>query len=117
VFHRVVEDFVIQGGGYTVDGTLKATHDPIVLEADNGLSNTRGTIAMARTSVPDSATTQFFVNHVDNTFLDSTGNNDGYAVFGELTSGLEVLDAIAVLAPPGSEVPAEDVVITSVTRE
>ena len=66
--------------------------------------------------MPNSATSQFFVNQVDNTFLDSTGANDGYAVFGSLTAGLEVLDAIAVLAPPGSEQPSEDVIITSVTR-
>jgi cyclophilin family peptidyl-prolyl cis-trans isomerase len=116
-FHRVMEGFMIQGGGYTVDGTLKATHDPIVLEADNGLSNLAGTIAMARTSSPDSATTQFFINHVDNLYLDSTGANDGYAVFGALIDGLEVVDTIAALASGGSKVPSEDVVITSVTRD
>jgi len=102
-FHRVMSGFMIQGGGLTEDLTAKATHAPIVNESDNGLSNLRGTLAMARTNDPDSATSQFFINHVDNEFLDIDGQYPpGYAVFGELVEGLDVLDTIA-------EVPTETV--------
>ncbi len=116
LFHRVIADFMIQGGGVTEGGQQKATRDPIVLESDNGLSNLRGTIAMARTSVPDSATSQFFINHVDNTFLDYSTSNDGYAVFGEVVTGMDVVDAIATTPTDASDRPTTDVVITSVTR-
>jgi peptidyl-prolyl cis-trans isomerase A (cyclophilin A) len=94
LFHRVMQGFMIQGGGYSADGALKATGDPIVLESDNGLKNKRGTIAMARTSDPNSATAQFFINLVNNTFLDHSPTTDGYAVFGEVVEGMDVVDAI-----------------------
>lgn len=115
--HRVVADFVIQGGGYTEDGGAKTTLPAITLEADNGLSNVRGTIAMARTNQPNSATSQFFVNLVDNTFLDSTGNNDGYAVFGTVTSGMDVVDAIGAVGVDSLDKPLDAVVITHCARE
>lgn len=118
IFHRITTSniYVVQGGGQTEDGTPKSTHDPIVLESDNGLSNVRGTIAMARTQVPDSATSQFYFNYQDNTGLDHTSTFDGYAVFGEIVEGLDVLDAIAA-TPLNGESPITDVVITSVTRK
>lgn len=97
LFHRVVPGFVIQGGGFSAsDGKQKATHAPIKLESNNSLSNLRGTIAMARTSVSDSATAQFFINTVDNKFLDYTPTNPGYAVFGQvIENSLSVVDAIS----------------------
>ena len=85
---------MIQGGGYIPAGTQKTTGDPIVLESDNGLKNKRGTIAMARTPEPDSATSQFFINLIDNVHLDNSPTNDGYAVFGEVVEGMDVVDAI-----------------------
>jgi cyclophilin family peptidyl-prolyl cis-trans isomerase len=117
IFHRVIADFMNQGGGYTADGTTKATHSAIALESEVGLSNLRGTIAMARTSDPDSATSQFFINTVDNTFLDyESASNPGYAVFGEVVSGMDVVDAIAAVETDGSDQPLEDIVVTSCTR-
>lgn len=98
LIHRVIADFIIQGGGYTVDLEPVDTRDPIPNEADNGLSNLRGTIAMARTSDPHSATSQFFINLKDNPFLDFTSETPqgwGYAVFGRVVSGMDVVDAIA----------------------
>ena len=100
LFHRIIEDFMIQGGAYFLsDGTLykRQTAEPIVNESDNGLSNLRGTIAMARTSDPNSATSQFYINHVDNTALDRAEAADGfgYCVFGRVLSGLDVVDMIA----------------------
>ncbi len=123
--HRVIQGFVIQGGGFTADYLPKETRDPIVNESDNGLSNLRGTIAMARTSDPDSATSQFFVNHFDNDlFLDRDTATDGfgYCVFGEIVEGIEVVDMIAAqptgFLPPTAErsftlqdVPLEPIVI------
>jgi peptidyl-prolyl cis-trans isomerase B (cyclophilin B) len=100
VFHRVIDGFMIQGGGFTADLVRKDTDAPVENEADNGLKNLRGTIAMARTSQPDSATAQFFVNLVDNAFLDhreKTRRGWGYAVFGKVVSGMEVVDEIAKL--------------------
>jgi cyclophilin family peptidyl-prolyl cis-trans isomerase len=94
IFHRVVQGFMIQGGGFVPDGSQKATEDSIVLESGNGLKNTRGTIAMARTTDPNSATSQFFINLVDNPFLDKSPGGDGYAVFGEVVEGLDIVDAI-----------------------
>ncbi len=96
LFHRVIPDFMVQGGGFTSSGYLKTpVYEPIVLESANGLSNLRGTIAMARTSAADSATSQFFVNHADNTFLDyRSATVPGYAVFGEVLSGMAVIDAM-----------------------
>jgi len=113
VFHRVIKDFMIQGGGLTCDMQPKPTRAPIVNEA--GLSNQRGTIAMARTSDPHSATSQFFINHRDNTFLDASEADAGYAVFGRAVEGMEVVDAIAAAATtskgPYEDVPVEPVVI------
>ena len=113
IFHRVVPGFVVQGGGYTPDFKPRQVRAPIKLEAQNGLSNLRGTVAMARTSNPNSATSQFFINLVDNTQLDTLGG--GYAVFGKVVQGLEVADAIAKLklGPQGGprEAPVEGVVI------
>jgi cyclophilin family peptidyl-prolyl cis-trans isomerase len=97
-FHRVISGFMIQGGGFDQSGQRKATREPIQNEADNGLKNKRGTLAMARTSNPHSATAQFFVNLVDNRNLDFTGKNSrgwGYAVFGAVTDGMNVVDNIA----------------------
>lgn len=121
VFHRVIEGFMIQGGGYTVDMKKKPTHDPIPNEADNGLKNRRGTIAMARTSDPNSATAQFFINHVNNPNLDHPGHDGwGYAVFGKVIDGMEVVDTIATVPTgrhgPMRNVPREPVVIQSVRR-
>lgn len=120
LFHRVSTDFVIQGGGFDNRGVSLNTYDPIELEVDAGLSNTRGTLAMARTSDPDSATSQFFINLVDNLFLDASNSNDGYAVFGEVISGLDVVDTIGALetAAFGSfpELPVEMVQINFIRR-
>lgn len=96
IFHRVIPDFMIQGGGFTDQMVEKQTRAPIINEAKNGLKNERGTIAMARTNNPDSATCQFFINHRDNDFLNYVENgNPGYAVFGKIIEGMDVLDATA----------------------
>jgi cyclophilin family peptidyl-prolyl cis-trans isomerase len=96
IFHRVIRGFMIQGGGFGVDLSRKATHAAIQNEAKNGLRNTRGTLAMARTGDPHSATSQFFINHADNAFLDYPGQDGwGYAVFGHVVEGMDVVDAIA----------------------
>jgi len=123
IFHRVIPSFMIQGGGFTADFQEKDTKSPIKNEAANGLKNKRGTIAMARTMVIDSATCQFFINHVDNDFLDyknSTAEGFGYCVFGKVTEGLDVVDAIAsvkTMTKRGmQDVPRETVEIVSVTR-
>ncbi len=97
VFHRVIPGFVVQGGGYTPDGSERPTNEPIKYEGDNGLDNDRGTIAMARTSDPHSATSQFYVNLVDNDFLNHGVKNPGYTVFGRVTEGMETIDKIAEL--------------------
>lgn len=120
VFHRVIDGFMIQGGGFTEDQVQKETQNPIMLESYNGLSNTRGTIAMARTNVPNSATSQFFINVVDNTFLDfQSASQPGYAVFGKVTQGMEVVDQIRLAQTttkgPHQNWPVEDIVIISVT--
>lgn len=121
IFHRVINNFMIQGGGFLPDMMQKATRDPIENEAKNGLKNRRGTIAMARTSNPNSATAQFFINHRDNDGLDYPRPDGwGYAVFGEVTEGMDVVDAIANV-PTGAQnghrdVPTETVLIESVTR-
>ena len=94
VFHRVIEGFMIQGGGFTQEMEQKETKDPIKLETHPDLKNVRGTLAMARTNDPDSATSQFFINVVDNPFLDARAGNDGYAVFGKVISGMDVVDKI-----------------------
>ena len=122
VFHRVIDGFMIQGGGFTRAMEQKKTRDPVRNEAMNGLKNLRGTIAMARTMVVDSATSQFFINLVDNDFLDfraPTPQGFGYAVFGKVTEGMEVVDAIAKVKTcnfgPHQNVPEKPVEITKVT--
>ena len=123
VFHRVIEGFMVQGGGMTANLSEKQTRAPIKNEADNGVTNARGTLSMARTNVVDSATAQFFINTVDNArSLDHQGpQNYGYAVFGRVTEGLEVVDKIAGVATgrqgPHQNVPVEAVTITGVTRQ
>ena len=121
IFHRVIDGFMIQGGGFTKDMNQKETREPIRNEAMNGLKNRRGTIAMARTMVVDSATSQFFINLVDNDFLDfqtPTPQGFGYAVFGKVTDGMTVVDAIAKVktgfAGPHQNVPDEPVIIRKV---
>jgi peptidyl-prolyl cis-trans isomerase B (cyclophilin B) len=118
LFHRVIAGFMIQGGGYDGAYERKPTAAPVVNEADNGLTNRRGTVAMARTADPHSATAQFFVNLVDNTPLDHTDKSPqgwGYTVFGEVVEGMEVVDAIAGvptgLLGPHRDVPRQPVVI------
>lgn len=118
IFHRVIKNFMIQGGGMTPDMQQKKTNPPIKNEAANGLKNKRGTIAMARTPIPDSATSQFFINHKDNAFLDYRGPSAqeiGYAVFGKVIEGMDVVDAIAVTPTRPGDVPVEPIVIESVT--
>ena len=115
IFHRVINGFMIQGGGFTAGMSEKQTHDPIVHEAKNGLKNDKYTIAMARTSDPDSATAQFFINVANNDFLNYNPGNPGYAVFGRVTKGTEVVDAIAKVRTGRrgwyDDVPLEDIVI------
>lgn len=94
IFHRVIPGFMIQGGGMTSDLIEKSTRPPIQNESNNGLSNTRGTLAMARSNLPHSATSQFFINVVDNQFLDRSIHNAGYAVFGQVIQGMDVVDRI-----------------------
>ena len=122
IFHRVIKTFMVQGGGMDENMQPKKTKFAIKNEANNGLSNKRGTLAMARTSVVDSATSQFFINVVDNSFLDYKGKSPdlfGYAVFGEVIEGMEVVDAIKEVKTGSkgghSDVPLESVFINSVT--
>jgi peptidyl-prolyl cis-trans isomerase B (cyclophilin B) len=124
IFHRVIPGFMVQGGGFTADMKQKSTMPPIVNEADNGLKNDRGTIAMARTSEPHSATSQFFVNLKDNTFLNHTAPTPqgwGYAVFGKVVEGMHVVDTIATVETgahgPHRDVPVQPVVITKASLE
>ncbi len=122
VFHRVIKGFMIQGGGLTADLVNKATEKPVVNEGDNGLKNNRGTIAMARTSHPHSATAQFFINTADNHFLNHRGKTDrgwGYCVFGKVVKGIEVVDAIEKVATGvnkgRNDVPVSPVIINLVS--
>lgn len=123
VFHRVIDGFMIQGGGMTPDMKEKPTRAPIPLESRNGLSNVRGSIAMARTSVPDSATAQFFINVKDNAFLDAARSPDGngYAVFGKVVQGMDVVDKIRKVETgqkgPYGDVPVQPVIIKTATIE
>jgi peptidyl-prolyl cis-trans isomerase B (cyclophilin B) len=124
IFHRVMSGFMIQGGGFEPGMKQKKTNAPIENEAKNGLKNQRGTLAMARTSDPHSASAQFFVNLVDNDFLDHTAPTSqgwGYAVFGKVTSGMDVVDKIAKVATTNrsghQNVPASDVIITKASRK
>jgi peptidyl-prolyl cis-trans isomerase B (cyclophilin B) len=122
IFHRVINNFMVQGGGFTADMEQKATQAPIENEANNGLKNGHGTIAMARTQDPHSATAQFFINVQDNDFLNHTGENMqgwGYAVFGKVTDGEEVLEKIRCVQTGSQaghqDVPVEPIIIESVT--
>ena len=128
IFHRVIPNFMIQGGGFTAELEEKPSHEPIVNESRNKLHNTRGTLAMARTSDPDSAAAQFFINQRSNLRLDWSPGKDGYTVFGEVTDGMQVVDIIA-LSDTGAakamttrgpsvfqDVPVKPVVILSVSR-
>jgi len=121
VFHRVKKDFMIQGGGFEPGMKERKTKAPIKNEASNGLSNLRGTIAMARLPDPDTATAQFFINVVDNKFLDKGPMSDGYAVFGRVIEGMDVVDKIKEVKTTSkmghNDVPIEDVVIKSVRKE
>jgi cyclophilin family peptidyl-prolyl cis-trans isomerase len=120
IFHRIVPGFVIQGGGLTAEFDQKQTKPPVKNEADNGLRNERGTLSMARTDAPHSATSQFFVNLADNEFLDYKPGRHGYAVFGRVVDGIEVIDKIAAVKTGRrkgyTDAPMEDVIITSARR-
>jgi peptidyl-prolyl cis-trans isomerase A (cyclophilin A) len=120
IFHRIVPGFVIQGGGLTAEFANKETRKPISNEAKNGLKNTRGNLSMARTSDINSATSQFFVNLADNAFLDHGPRDYGYAVFGRIAEGMDVIDKIAAVTTGRrkghQDAPLEDVVITSAKR-
>jgi len=118
IFHRVIPGFMAQGGGYDMQYRQRPTREPIVNESKNGLSNARGTISMARTQIPDSATSQFFINLVDNARLDGSPDRWGYAVFGQVVEGMDAVDAIArVPTGPGgpfrTDVPQAPVLIKS----
>jgi peptidyl-prolyl cis-trans isomerase B (cyclophilin B) len=122
VFHRVIKDFMIQGGGFNAEMKQQATQPPIANEADNGLKNKRGTLAMARTMDPNSASSQFFINTVDNAFLDHTGKNPrgwGYAVFAKVVEGMDVVDKIRAVKTSTrgqfADVPETAVVIQKAT--
>jgi peptidyl-prolyl cis-trans isomerase A (cyclophilin A) len=127
LFHRVIRDFMIQGGGFDLSHRQKSTRAPVINEADNGLRNERGTIAMARTADPHSATAQFFINTVDNRSLDHTGKDPrgwGYAVFGRVVEGMDTVDSIratrtsqgALNGYPAPDVPVMPIVIRSASR-
>jgi len=115
VFHRVIDGFMIQGGGFTADMNQKPTRDPIPLEARNGLKNDRGTIAMARTGNPNSATSQFFINVVNNSMLNAPSPDGyGYAVFGRVVSGMDVVDKIRAVST-GNKGPHQNVPTSPIT--
>ena len=122
IFHRVIPNFMVQGGGFLPGMVQKQTKDQIKIEADNGLTNDRGTIAMARTNVPDSASSQFFINLKDNAFLNHSSPTDqgwGYCVFGKVTEGMDVIDEIAKVNTGNEaghgDVPLEAITMTKVT--
>ncbi len=122
IFHRVIPNFMVQGGGFMPGMVQKRVEDPIQNEADNGLANDRGTVAMARTNDPHSATAQFFINHNDNGFLNHTapsGAGWGYCVFGKVTEGMDTVNAIAAVSTSNdnghADVPVETVTITKAT--
>ena len=121
IFHRVIPNFMIQGGGFDAKLSQKATRAPIKNEAANGLKNERGTLAMARTMVVDSATAQFFINTANNDFLNHGGRDFGYAVFGKVTAGMEVVDKISATRTGNQngmgDVPQKPIVIQSVKRK
>ncbi len=122
IFHRVIKDFMVQCGGFNTDFEEKETNDPIKNEADNGLSNKTGTLAMARTQIVDSATAQFFINVKDNNFLDHKGKSDanyGYCVFASVTDGMDVINDIQEAATDNrghhQDVPMDDIIIEEIT--
>lgn len=122
IFHRVIPNFMVQGGGMLEDLSQKTTREMIKIEADNGLSNDRGTVAMARTMVPDSATAQFFINIKDNAFLNHTAPTDqgwGYCVFGKVIEGMDAIDKIAAVPTAvkdgQSDVPVDSIIISKVS--
>lgn len=120
VFHRIIPTFMVQGGGFTADNRQKPTRAPIAIESNNGLKNNRGTIAMARTGDPNSATAQFFINVVDNNFLNYTAPNAqgyGYAVFGQVISGMDVVDKIRATPTGRGDRPVTPVTILKATSE
>ena len=122
IFHRVIDGFMIQGGGFELDMTQKETHPPIKNEASNGLKNKKYTVAMARTSDPDSATSQFFINTSDNSFLDHPGQDgSGYCVFAKVTEGFDVIDKINSVKTGSQnghqDVPVEQVIIEEITAD
>ncbi len=124
IFHRVIPNFMVQGGGFTADMEQKPTKAPIKNEANNGLKNSRGTIAMARTMIVDSATAQFFINTVDNNFLNFSAPNPrgyGYAVFGEVVEGMDVVDQISAtktgFKAGMQDVPTTPIVIKTIRRK
>jgi peptidyl-prolyl cis-trans isomerase B (cyclophilin B) len=120
IFHRVIPDFMAQGGGYTAEFEQKETNETIQNEANNGLKNERGTIAMARTNFPHSASSQFFINLVNNHFLDfvsETPQGWGYAVFGKVTKGMEVVDEMAKIPTSGAAFFRSDVPVTTIVIE
>ena len=116
LFHRVIADFMIQGGGMDADMHEKPTRSPIKNEADNGLKNIRGSVAMARTQAVDSATSQFFINVQDNDFLDYSDNNAGYAVFAHVVRGMDVADRISKVATLPQDIPQQKIFILSIER-
>jgi peptidyl-prolyl cis-trans isomerase B (cyclophilin B) len=118
IFHRIIPGFMAQGGGFDTEFNQKTVHDPIKNEADNGLANKRGTLAMARTNIPDSATAQFFINYKDNTSLNHTSPTSsgwGYAVFGEVIEGMDIVDQMAKQATGNrgghQDVPKVDIIV------
>jgi peptidyl-prolyl cis-trans isomerase A (cyclophilin A) len=117
VFHRVIKGFMVQCGGFDTSMRQKSTQAPIKNEAANGLKNERGTLAMARTGVVDSATSQFFINVVNNDFLNHGARDFGYAVFGKVTAGMDVVDKIAAVQTGGGDVPVKQVLIKSIKRK
>ena len=119
IFHRVIDNFMIQGGGMTTDMKEKETRAPIPLESRNGLTNQRGTLAMARTSDPNSATSQFFINVKDNDFLNQEKSRDGngYAVFGKVIEGMDVVDKIKATPTGPGDVPVQPIIIKKATVE
>ena len=115
IFHRIIAGFMVQGGGMDTNGNQKATHAPIKLESNNGLSNTIGTVAMARTSDDNSATSQFFINVADNNFLDYGVRDNGYAVFGKVISGMDVVTKISKVKTDSNDEPLSQIKIIKVS--
>ena len=119
IFHRIIPGFMAQGGGFNQDMQQQATYAPIKNEGSNGLKNDTATIAMARTNAPDSATRQFYINYADNDFLNAKGGNPGYAVFGKVTEGFDVIQKMATIPTKRmgrmADIPADPIVITKVT--